>query len=55
MDARHQLVLVERLGHVIVRAEAEPVAPTLSSMPAIPESIRIGVFTFERRSVRRTS
>jgi hypothetical protein len=47
VDARDQLVLVERLGHVVVGAEAEP--RTLSSMPARPERIRIGVFTFETR------
>ena len=53
VDARDQLVLVERLGHVVVGAEAE--AATLSSMPAMPERIRIGVLTLLTRSVRRTS
>ena len=48
VDARHQLVLVERLGHVVVGAEAEPL--TLSSMPARPERIRIGVLHLATRA-----
>ena len=49
MDAGDQLVLVERLGHIVVGAEAE--ALTLSSMPARPDRIRIGVCTLLTRKV----
>jgi len=38
MNARDQFVLVERLGEIVVGAEAE--AFTLSSMPARPERMR---------------
>jgi hypothetical protein len=54
VDAGDQFVLVERLGHVVVGAEAEP-DRTLSSMPARPERIRIGVLTLATRSERSTS
>ena len=53
MDARHQLVLVERLGHVVVGAEAE--AAHLVLDPAKPDRIRIGVLTFDTLSDFSTS
>jgi hypothetical protein len=52
VDAGDQLVLVEGLGHVVVGADAEM---TLSSMPARPERIRMGVLILETRNCLRTS
>ncbi len=53
VDAGNQLVLVERLGEIIISTKAQTF--TLSSMPAMPDRIRIGVFTFATRSDRSTS
>ena len=47
LDARDQLVLVERLGHVVVGAEAERL--DLGLDPAEAERIRTGVFTLATR------
>src|SRR5580692_2700382 len=53
VDACDQFVLVERLGHVVVGPKTETLH--LSSIPARPERIRIGVLTLDTRSDRSTS
>jgi hypothetical protein len=53
VDAAHQLVLVEGLGHVVVGAAAE--ALDLCVDLAVPDRIMIGVLIFPTRSWRSTS
>src|ERR1700693_2955022 len=53
MDARHQLVLVERLGHVVVGTEAEPLDLVLDA--GEPGQDQDRVLTLETRSERSTS
>ena len=53
VDARDQLVLVERLGHVVVGAEAETFDLVLDAGEAGQDQDR--VLTFETRSERNTS
>ncbi len=53
VDARDELVLMERLRHVVVGAEAEATHLVLDA--GKPERMRIGVATLLTRSVLRTS
>jgi hypothetical protein len=56
VDARHQFVLVEGLGHGIVGAEAQALDLVLDAgKPGEPERMRIGVLALETRKVLSTS